>query len=141
MPRITAVVRIDTATLLDLRFHFLDLEDHMCQSEMGPVPLDSTLAVPPGWLRQHRADLRGVEVEVLEIARQGLSASERSSLRVFWQHYFGACGARFEYIGNWRAPSPAFPYALVPMTEAQRYRLLAAAAVLHAALPLRSIGP
>lgn len=44
VPRVTAIVRIDTATLLDLRFHFLDLQDHMCQSSMGPVPLDATSA-------------------------------------------------------------------------------------------------
>jgi hypothetical protein len=35
IPHITAVVRIDTATLLDLRFHFLDLDQHLCQPAMG----------------------------------------------------------------------------------------------------------
>jgi hypothetical protein len=44
IPRVTAVVRIDTATLLDLKFHFLDLEDHMCQSEMGATKFDATQA-------------------------------------------------------------------------------------------------
>jgi hypothetical protein len=41
IPRITAVVRIDAATLLDLRFHFLDLDAHVCQSEMGGTKFNS----------------------------------------------------------------------------------------------------
>ncbi len=44
IPQVTAVVRIDTATLLDLRFHFLDLDDHVCQSEMGGTRFDATQA-------------------------------------------------------------------------------------------------
>lgn len=44
IPRITAVVRIDAATLLDLRFHFLDLDAHVCQSQMGGARFDSTQA-------------------------------------------------------------------------------------------------
>jgi hypothetical protein len=45
IPRITALVRIDTANLLDLRFHFLDLEDHMCQqTAFGGTQLDSSAA-------------------------------------------------------------------------------------------------
>lgn len=44
IPRLTALVRIDTATLLDLRFHFLDLDAHVCQTELGGTKLDSTQA-------------------------------------------------------------------------------------------------
>jgi hypothetical protein len=48
--------------------------------------------LPPGWLRDHRADLRGAVVEVLEVPRPGVSVSERSALREFWRQYFTACG-------------------------------------------------
>lgn len=44
IPHITAVVRIDTATLLDLRFHFLDLDSHLCQPAMGNAKFDATQA-------------------------------------------------------------------------------------------------
>jgi hypothetical protein len=44
IPHVTAVVRIDTATLLDLRFHFLDLDEHPCQTEMGGGKFDAAQA-------------------------------------------------------------------------------------------------
>lgn len=47
----------------------------------------------PSWLREHRANLRGVVVEVLEVPRPGVSVAERSALRTFWREYFAACGA------------------------------------------------
>lgn len=42
IPHVTAVIRIDTATLLDLRFHFLDLDSHVCQPEMGGSTFDAS---------------------------------------------------------------------------------------------------
>jgi hypothetical protein len=44
IPHVTAIVRIDAATLLDLRFHFLDLDAHACQDEMGGSRFDATQA-------------------------------------------------------------------------------------------------
>lgn len=44
IPHINASVRIDAAVLLDLHFHFLNFEDHMCQSEFGNVRLDASRA-------------------------------------------------------------------------------------------------
>ncbi|HSQ60390.1 MAG TPA: hypothetical protein VLT84_08155 [Acidobacteriota bacterium] len=58
------------------------------------VPLDSTLQALPGWLRRHAANLQGVEVEVLEVPRPNLDASERSALRAFWKAFFERSGAR-----------------------------------------------
>jgi hypothetical protein len=69
-----------------------DLLENASDFSLYRVPLDSSLKPPPGWLREHRANLRGVEVEVLEIPRPRLSASARSALRAFWRDYFAACG-------------------------------------------------
>jgi hypothetical protein len=52
-----------------------------------------TSELPAAWLREHRADLRGVVVEVLQIPRAGVPAAERSALRTFWRQYFKECGA------------------------------------------------
>jgi hypothetical protein len=57
------------------------------------IPLTPGLKPPPTWLRQNRANLRGVVVEVLEIARGKLRAPDRSALRSFWRAYFKASGA------------------------------------------------
>ena len=70
-----------------------DLLENGPELSMYRVPLDSTLTVPPGWLRKNKADLQGVEVEVLEIPRPRISASERSAIRRFWTTYFDSCGA------------------------------------------------
>ena len=61
IPHITAVVRIDTATLLDLRFHFLDLDAHVCQSEMGDTRFDaSTAQTAPFFQDDFIAELRTI---------------------------------------------------------------------------------
>jgi len=61
IPRITAVVRIDTATLLDLRFHFLDLDAHVCQSEMGGTRFAATGAqTAPFFQDDFVGELRGI---------------------------------------------------------------------------------
>jgi hypothetical protein len=44
IPHLTASVRIDSASLLDLHFNFLDLENHMCESAFGGVKLDAERA-------------------------------------------------------------------------------------------------
>jgi hypothetical protein len=44
IPRVTAVVRIDSAVLLDLHFNFLNLEDHMCESTFGNAQLNAGVA-------------------------------------------------------------------------------------------------
>ncbi len=44
IPHVTALVRMGTATLLDLRFHFLDLSDHMCETSFGNAQLDADAA-------------------------------------------------------------------------------------------------
>ncbi len=61
IPHITAVLRIDTATLLDLRFHFLDLDAHVCQSEMGGARFDATEArTAPFFQDDFVSELRGI---------------------------------------------------------------------------------
>jgi hypothetical protein len=70
-----------------------DLLENEAGFSMYRVPLDSTLRMRPLWFHAHQADLRGAEIEVLEIPRPGLSASERSALRSFWTTYFDSCGA------------------------------------------------
>lgn len=70
-----------------------DLMENAPGFSLYRAPLNSALKAPPGWLREHLANLRGVDVEVLEIPRLSLSASERSALRAFWREYFTACGA------------------------------------------------
>ncbi len=61
IPHITAVVRIDAATLLDLRFHFLDLDAHACQAEMGGSKLDAAGAeAAPFFQQDFVAELRGI---------------------------------------------------------------------------------
>jgi hypothetical protein len=44
IPSVTAVVRIDSAALLDVHFHFLDLEAHPCEDSFGGLELDATSA-------------------------------------------------------------------------------------------------
>ncbi|MBX3154546.1 MAG: hypothetical protein KF773_01005 [Deltaproteobacteria bacterium] len=44
IPRVTAVVRIGPALVLDLNFHFLDLDSHPCQDQFGGARLDGTSA-------------------------------------------------------------------------------------------------
>jgi hypothetical protein len=44
IPRITAILKMDTAVLLDLHFYFLDLEDHPCDAAFGGTKLDATAA-------------------------------------------------------------------------------------------------
>lgn len=45
------------------------------------------------WIRENRADLDGVDVEVLGIVRPGVSVSDRAALRRLWRRYFAASGA------------------------------------------------
>ncbi len=71
-----------------------DLMENAPGFSLYVIPLDSTLTAPPWWLRAHRAALRGVVVEVLEVPRASLTASERSALRAFWKAYFATSGAR-----------------------------------------------
>ncbi len=44
IPTVTAVIRIGSAVLLDLHFHFLDLDNHPCQSSFGNNKLDASSA-------------------------------------------------------------------------------------------------
>lgn len=44
IPNVTAVVRIDNAVILDLHLHFLDLEDHPCEEQIGAPRLDAGVA-------------------------------------------------------------------------------------------------
>jgi hypothetical protein len=44
IPHITAIVRMDTAVVLDLHFYFLDLDDHPCATAFGDSRLDATTA-------------------------------------------------------------------------------------------------
>lgn len=44
IPRVTAIVKMDTAVNLDLHFHFLDLADHPCADAFGGVKLDAARA-------------------------------------------------------------------------------------------------
>ncbi len=44
IPRVTAVVKMDAGVFLDLHFHFLNLEDHPCQSAFGGATLDAAHA-------------------------------------------------------------------------------------------------
>lgn len=61
IPHITAMVRIDTATLLDLRFHFLDLDGHVCQPEMGGTRFDASQAqTAPFFQQDFIAELRAI---------------------------------------------------------------------------------
>ena len=44
IPHVSASVRIDAAVLLDLHFHFLDLQDHMCESALGNAHFNAAAA-------------------------------------------------------------------------------------------------
>lgn len=44
IPQVTAVIRVDSALLLDLHFYFLDLDDHPCKAAFGDATLDSKTA-------------------------------------------------------------------------------------------------
>jgi hypothetical protein len=44
IPRVTAILKMDTAVNLDLRFHFMDLDDHPCEDSFGGVRLDAARA-------------------------------------------------------------------------------------------------
>lgn len=61
VPRVTAVIRIDTATTLDLHFHFLDLADHPCQAASGGVRLAAgTAAAAPFFQSEYLVQLRTI---------------------------------------------------------------------------------
>jgi len=61
IPHVTALVRMGTATLLDLRFHFLDLSDHMCQSAFGNSKLDAATAqAAPFFQDEFISELRAI---------------------------------------------------------------------------------
>ena len=49
IPRVTAIMKMDRGVILDLHFHFLDLEDHPCEDKLGGVRLDASRAkdAPP----------------------------------------------------------------------------------------------
>lgn len=53
----------------------------------------SLVASTEHWIRENRADLDGVDVEVLGIVRPGVSVSDRAALRKHWRRYFAASGA------------------------------------------------
>ncbi len=44
IPHVTAVIRVDSPTVLDLQFHFLDLDDHPCESAFGGERLHAASA-------------------------------------------------------------------------------------------------
>lgn len=61
IPNVTAVVRIDSAVILDVHFHFLDLEDHPCESNTGGMKLDeATAAAEPFFQTEFLGALRGI---------------------------------------------------------------------------------
>ncbi len=43
-PRATAVIKLDTGSVLDLHFYFLDLSDHPCQGLFGDITLTAGVA-------------------------------------------------------------------------------------------------
>lgn len=44
IPHVTAIIKMDTAVLLDLHFYFLDLDDHPCEVAFGGHTLDASAA-------------------------------------------------------------------------------------------------
>jgi len=44
IPHVTAIMKMDTAVILDLHFYFLDLDDHPCQSSFAEQRLESASA-------------------------------------------------------------------------------------------------
>lgn len=70
-----------------------DLMENADDLSFYRTPLRSQAAPASAWLEDHRADLRGAAIEVLEVSRPGISVSERAALRGFWRQYFTACGA------------------------------------------------
>ncbi len=44
IPRVTALVKLDSGVLLNLHFYFLDLTDHPCSDAIGSPVFDATLA-------------------------------------------------------------------------------------------------
>jgi len=44
IPHVTAIMKMDTAVILDLHFYFLDLDDHPCQSSFAEQRLEATSA-------------------------------------------------------------------------------------------------
>ncbi|MBS1122287.1 MAG: hypothetical protein H6Q90_4515 [Deltaproteobacteria bacterium] len=44
IPHVTAIVRVDAPTVLDLHFHFLDLDAHPCEAGFGGARLDARAA-------------------------------------------------------------------------------------------------
>lgn len=59
IPRVTAVVQLDTAVTLDLHLFFLDLEDHPCAEMMNNATLDANAARNARFFQDtYLADLR-----------------------------------------------------------------------------------
>ncbi|MBA3539101.1 MAG: hypothetical protein H0T79_05695 [Deltaproteobacteria bacterium] len=44
IPRVTAVVKLDSSVILDLHFYFLDLTDHPCEASLGSPKFNAELA-------------------------------------------------------------------------------------------------
>ncbi len=44
IPRVTAILKMDSSVFLDLHFHFLDLKDHPCEQAFGNQQLDAAAA-------------------------------------------------------------------------------------------------
>ncbi|HLL21768.1 MAG TPA: hypothetical protein VK427_06540 [Kofleriaceae bacterium] len=52
IPKVTAIVRIDSGGSLDLHMHFLDLDDHPCQSAFNNATLDAQSAQTENYFKQ-----------------------------------------------------------------------------------------
>lgn len=61
IPRVTAVVKLDSNVLLDLHFHFLDLTDHPCKDALGGPRFGAADArALPAFQTEFLGELRGI---------------------------------------------------------------------------------
>ncbi|HEY0192774.1 MAG TPA: hypothetical protein VGC42_16760, partial [Kofleriaceae bacterium] len=61
VPRVTAVLRLDTGVRLDVHLFFLDLADHPCQAAIGPQPLTAATAqAASGFHDEFLGELRSI---------------------------------------------------------------------------------
>jgi|GEM_PF-1462584 len=63
IPRVTAVIQLDTSSNLDLHFYFLDLGDHPCEQQIGAAPLNAqTAQTLAGFQSDYLSALRAIFV-------------------------------------------------------------------------------
>ena len=58
-PKLTAVIKVDDAAILDLHFYFLNLDDHPCADAFGGK-LDATTAQTATYFEQYLTELKNV---------------------------------------------------------------------------------